>query len=437
MRLLGVVIANGYSSEVRDFANIVAERGSWYEPLILFHEHANPHEKDRGAADEFEQQANTQTFRFDSGWRRNDDGLRSIMAKAGSWAALHVQLPRLIAIARRFRPDIVYSSQQRWDSHAASILAQAVNVPHVIHLHYTVGPSLGLEVLRRMKSAAAVFCVSDYIRQQALEYGMSDARLLVLPNTMRPFPDPAPGTPESVRHELGIPNGARLFSFFARLAPGKGHADALRAFARVVQEDSRARLIIAGDGPLQRSIENLVASLSLGERVKLLGYRKDVPALLVASDAFIHPSLGEPFGLSILEAMAAAKPVIAYRDGGPSEVIQDGGILVAPGDIAGLAEAMLRLGRDPELAARMGRIAKRDVEIRFNPKTEADRFGAFLRAIAAGTSSAVDFALGQLPGCVDKETQGRGTLGTAGEVKEESRDRRSVGLEDAPEPASS
>jgi hypothetical protein len=52
MRLLGVVIANGYSSEVRDFANIVAERGSWYDPLILFHEHANPHEKDRGAADE-------------------------------------------------------------------------------------------------------------------------------------------------------------------------------------------------------------------------------------------------------------------------------------------------------------------------------------------------------------------------------------------------
>ena len=176
-----------------------------------------------------------------------------------------------------------------------------------------------------------------------------------------------------------------LFSFVARLVPGKGHADALRAFARVVREETSARLIIAGDGPLQRSIENLAISLSIGERVKLLGYRKDVPALLAASDAFVHPSLGEPFGLSILEAMAAGRPVIAYRDGGPSEVIQDGGILVAPGDIAGLTEAMLRLARDPDLAARMGRIAQQDVEVRFNPKTEADRFGAFLCAVAAGT----------------------------------------------------
>src|SRR5258708_5280699 len=199
MRLLGVVIANGFFSEVRDFANLLAERGISYDPLVLFHKQPNPHDKDRGAAEEFERLAQTQTFRFDSGWRRNDDGHRSTIAKAGSWAALHLQLLRLIAVARRHRTDVVYSSQQRWDSHLATLLAHALGVPHVIHLHYTVGPWLGHEVLRRMRSAAAVVCVSEYIRRQAIEHGISHSRTVVLPNTMRPFPEPPSGTRESVR----------------------------------------------------------------------------------------------------------------------------------------------------------------------------------------------------------------------------------------------
>jgi glycosyltransferase involved in cell wall biosynthesis len=384
MRLLGVVIANGFFSEVRDFANLLAERGTSYDPLIFFHSGPNPHPKDVGAADDFERLARTKTFRFDSGWRRNDDGHRSSIAKAGSWATLHLQLPRLLSAARKHRPDVVYSSQQRWDCHLATLLSRALGVPHVIHLHYTVGWWLGSEVLRRMRSAAAVLCVSEYIRRQAVENGVREARTLVMPNTMRPLPPPPPGTRHAVRNELGIPEDARVFSFIARLVPEKGHDDALRAFARVAREEPSARLLIAGDGPLAESLAKLAAELSLGERAKLLGYRKDVPSLLAASDAFVHPSIHEPFGLSILEAMAAGLPSIAYRDAGPAEVIREGGFLVTPGDIDGLANAMLRLARDRALAARLGRLARQDVELRFNPKTEAARFGYFLDSICAG-----------------------------------------------------
>jgi glycosyltransferase involved in cell wall biosynthesis len=381
MRLLGVVIANGFFSEVRDFANLLAERGSSYDPLVLFHSDPNPHPKDRGAAEDFELLARTKTFRFDSGWRRNDDGHRSTIAKAGSWATLHLQFPRLLAAARRHRPDVVYSSQQRWDSHLAAMLSVALGIPHVIHLHYTVGSWLGAEVLRRMRSVAGVVCVSDFIRRQAIDHGVREGRTLVLLNTMRPLPRPLPGTREAVRIELGIPSDATVFAFVARLVAEKGHADALRAFARVAREDASAHLVIAGDGPIRDSLEKLVQEFSLGERVKLLGYRRDVPDLLAASNAFVHPSLNEPFGLSILEAMAAGLPTVAYRDAGPAEVIREGGFLVAPGDIDGLADAMLRLARDRDLAVRLGRIARRDVETRFNPKTEAARFGAFLGSL--------------------------------------------------------
>jgi glycosyltransferase involved in cell wall biosynthesis len=384
MRLLGVVIANGFFSEVRDFANLLAERGTSYDPLVLFHSEPKPHPKDQGAAEDFERLALTKTFRFDSGWRRNDDGHRSTIAKAGSWAALHLQLPRLLATARRHRPDVVYSSQQRWDSHLATLLSRTLGVPHVIHLHYTVGWWLGGEVLRRMRSAAAVLCVSEYIRRQAIEHGVREGRTIVMPNTMRPMPRPPPGTREAVRIELGIPRNATVFTFAARLVPDKGHADALRAFARVAREEPSARLLIAGDGPLADSIAKLVTELSLGDRTKLLGYRKDVPSLLAASDAFLHPSINEPFGLSILEAMAAGLPSIAYRDSGPAEIVREGGFLVTPGDIEGLSDAMLRLARDRHLAAHLGRLARQDVELRFNPNTEAARFGHFLDSICAG-----------------------------------------------------
>jgi glycosyltransferase involved in cell wall biosynthesis len=381
MRVLAVVVANGFSSEVSTFANLLRERDGAYDPLVLFHAEPNPHQKDEGAADEFERVARAPVFRFDSGWRRNDDGRRSTMAKAMSWTTLHLQLPWLLAVARRHSPDVIYSSQQRWDSHLATLLARALGVPQVIHLHYNVEPSLGIEVLHRLKTVPGLVCVSEYIRRQAIENGIAEERTEVLPNTVQPMPPPPPGTREAVRRELGIADDAPVFAFVARLAHNKGHVDTLRAFSAVARQVPSARLLVAGDGPFSRMLEKLVRELSLEGHVHLLGHRKDVPALLAASDAFVHPSRQEPFGLSILEAMAAGLPAIAYREGGPAEVIREGGLLVEPGDVKALAEAICRLARDRELSERLGRIARQDVLARFNPKVQAFRFASFLGSV--------------------------------------------------------
>jgi glycosyltransferase involved in cell wall biosynthesis len=374
-------VANGFSSEVRTFANLLAERDGAYDPLVLCHVDPNPHPKDAGAADDFERVARAPMFRFDSGWRRNDDGRRSRMAKAKSWTALHLRLPWLLAVARRHRPDVIYSSQQRWDSHLASLLSRTLGVPHVIHLHYTIGPWLGTEVLRRLKTVAGVICVSDYIRKQAIASGVAQERIEVLPNTMRPLPPAAPGSRDALRSELGIAESALVFAFVARLVPGKGHVDTLHAFSRVARDIPTARLLVVGDGPLAGALEALVRELSLEERVHLLGHRRNVPALLAASDAFVHPSREEPFGLSILEAMAAGLPPIAYREAGPAEVIGEGGLLVDPGDVTALAGAMSLLARDPELRRRLGSISLEDVKARFSPKVEALKFASFLGSV--------------------------------------------------------
>jgi glycosyltransferase involved in cell wall biosynthesis len=94
----------------------------------------------------------------------------------------------------------------------------------------------------------------------------------------------------------------------------------------------------------------------------------------------VHPSREEPFGLSILEAMAAGLPAIAYREAGPAEVIREGGFLVEPGDLAALADAMCRL-EDPELRKRLGAISRQDVNARFSPKIQALRFACFLSSV--------------------------------------------------------
>ncbi len=390
MKLLGVVIANGFSPEARVFASLLRERKGRYQSLVLHHDPPNPHPKDAGAPDDFERAAKSPVVRFDAGWRRNDEGQRSLPAKIGSRAMMYAQLPRLVLEARRYQPDLVYSSQQHWDSGVAGTLARALRKPQVVHLHYTVGPWLGRSALRALSGAEGVVCVSEFIGRQARAHGVPDDRLCVIPNTLRVPPALPDGTRASVRRDLRIADEASVFTFVARLAEGKGHADALEAFAMVAPENPDAHLLVVGDGPLRSSLESLAHRLSLGERARFLGFRRDVNALLTASDAFVHPSRDEPFGLSILEAAALGLPTIAYRDAGPSEIVQDGetGILAPLGDKKALAAAMARLIREPDPRRMMGNRARSDVETRFAPERQADRFADFLlRVSTAGRST--------------------------------------------------
>jgi glycosyltransferase involved in cell wall biosynthesis len=153
-----------------------------------------------------------------------------------------------------------------------------------------------------------------------------------------------------------------------RLVPGKGLPELIRAFAIVAGDAPAAVLRIAGDGPEGSALESLVRQLGLGGRVELLGEILDMPAFWRACDVAATPStLPESFGLTALEAMACAKPVVAAAHGGIVEVVMDGvtGRLVAPGSVDELAGALRAYAGDADERQRHGLAGRERCEAAF------------------------------------------------------------------------
>jgi glycosyltransferase involved in cell wall biosynthesis len=168
------------------------------------------------------------------------------------------------------------------------------------------------------------------------------------------------GRPEQYRV---IPNGVDVMRFGAarepvpgrvlflgRLAPQKRPDLALRALARV----PGAELQLANDGPDRAALERLAAELGISDRVRFLGYRDDVPALLARTSCLLVTSDYEGGSLVVPEAMAAGVPVVATRAGGVEEVLDGGGLVVGRGDVEAVADALSRMLGDAAEAARLG-----------------------------------------------------------------------------------
>lgn len=164
----------------------------------------------------------------------------------------------------------------------------------------------------------------------------------------------------AAREALGLCPADRVAVIVARLFPEKNHRLLLAAFAEAVERVPDAKLLIVGDGIEQKAIEEVIAKLNLGQRVEMLGVRRDIPQILAGADVFVLSSDREGLPISVLEAMAAGLPVIATRVGDLPLVVKDGrtGVLVPRRGAAELGEAMARLLGDAELGARMGRAGR-------------------------------------------------------------------------------
>jgi len=174
----------------------------------------------------------------------------------------------------------------------------------------------------------------------------------------------APTAPEAgLRGQLGVPEGAPLAMIVAALRPEKNHELFLRAASRVTQQLPEARFLIVGDGPRRSELEELSRSLGIQDRVLFLGTRSDIPRLLAISDVLVLSSHMEANPVSILEALACGKPVVAPRVGSIPETIEDGmnGYLFPAGDEAQLAARLGHLLECPEQAQRMGAIGRERV----------------------------------------------------------------------------
>jgi glycosyltransferase involved in cell wall biosynthesis len=211
-----------------------------------------------------------------------------------------------------------------------------------------------------------VICVSHATQVRGLRYKLAPPQKLV---TIRngidptPFMTAHPDAAESLRRELGIAPTALLIGTTNRLAPQKDVKTLLRAVARLVEllGSREFVLLLAGEGSETPTLRQLCSSLDIERHVRFLGLRRDIPALLSALDVFVTTSLWEGLSVSVLEAMAAAKPIVATDIEANAEVIEHErtGLVVPVQSPQQVASAIARFAGDSSFAARCGADARR------------------------------------------------------------------------------
>ncbi|MCS6912734.1 MAG: glycosyltransferase [Myxococcales bacterium] len=172
----------------------------------------------------------------------------------------------------------------------------------------------------------------------------------------------------AARAELGAGPGHVLVGSLGRLVEQKDYPTQLAAFAAARKDVPELRMVLLGDGPLRAELVQQATALGILDGVHLAGHREDVARCLRALDIFLLASKFEPFGVAVLEAMAAGLPIVATRVNEIPEIVPDGrcGLLVPRQDPLAMAAALVRLGRDEELRRRMGEQARREAKERFS-----------------------------------------------------------------------
>ena len=217
--------------------------------------------------------------------------------------------------------------------------------------------------------ADAVVAVSDDVAQQLKNvFHLAPSKIKVIINGIdveaihRTQPNP-----ELMPSLCALP-GQRLITSVGRLMPPKGHGYLIAAMPYLIHLADNVRLLLAGDGDLKESLEQLSLDLKVRDVISFLGSRSDVPDILALSDVFVLPSISEGTSMALLEAMAGSRPIVATDIPGNRDVLrhEHNCLLVPPGNPEKLAEAISFLLNHPQIAAAYGKNAYQDVCQRFN-----------------------------------------------------------------------
>ena len=259
---------------------------------------------------------------------------------------------------------------------AAAALRRVPAVVATVHLYVErlMNWNVRLQVQAVGTGVHRYLAVSRHVRDRlAAGAGVPEHKLRVVPNGIDPATLARSADPALRTRLAGAPDRPLVLTA-ARLSPQKA-IDVLLSAAALVPD---AVFIIAGDGPERSGLEARAHALGIAPRVRFLGARDDVPELLAICDLFVLPSLFEGLPLSVLEAMAAGKPVVATRIPGTDEAVADGetGLLVTPGDAPALAAAIRAFLSDPVRARRAGEAGQDRVRTQFSARAMVDGVAA-------------------------------------------------------------
>lgn len=239
--------------------------------------------------------------------------------------------------------------------------------------HFPDVPSRKQMVVNRLmlRSCDRLIGCGSAVRQALIDNeGLPESRVEVIYNgvDLSAFGKPSAGARERIRAEFGFASTDFVAVLVARLHELKDHQTALRAVDEARRQIPGLRLLLAGDGDQRAAIEQTIQKRGLAQTVTLAGTRKDIADLLAASDVFLMSSISEGIPLTVIEAMAARRPVVSTSVGGIPELIEHGvtGLLAASGDSASLAAFLVELYRRPDHRERMANVAARYVVEKFS-----------------------------------------------------------------------
>jgi glycosyltransferase involved in cell wall biosynthesis len=305
---------------------------------------------------------------------------------------------RLARLIRKERPQILHTHTAKAGTvgRVAARLAGSRKPPIVVHtfhghvLRGYFGPvrTLLFRLLERWLAAGttALIAVSPQVRDDLVSLGVAPRERFVvirlgieLDERVAPEED---GRGESRRY-LGIPGDRFAVGWIGRMTAVKRTDDVLIAFKSLRDSGVDAVLCMVGDGPDRLPLEQRAQELGVARDTVFLGYQEDVAPFYAAFDVLVLPSGNEGTPVTVIEALAAERPVVATRVGGVPDVVRDGedGFLVEAGATEDLADRLGRLARDPALRARMGKKGRERVLPRYAVKRLVDDVDELYRSL--------------------------------------------------------
>jgi glycosyltransferase involved in cell wall biosynthesis len=277
---------------------------------------------------------------------------------------------RLSRLIKQLRPDVVHAHDPHGVAMAALALSMSTQLskPPLLASRRVDFHLKGNSLSRwKYRQVDCFICASEAIRRMLVADGVPEARTVTVHEGIDlGRVDAAP--PAKLHEELWLPHHAPIVGNVAALVPHKGQRHLVEAAALVVRQVPDARFVIAGEGELRDALERQVREHHLEKHVFLAGFRPDVLSLHKAFDIFVMSSVTEGLGTSVLDAMAAGKPVVGTTAGGIPESVVDGetGLLVPPRDHQRMAEVIVTLLKDPALRTRMGEAGRARAQARFS-----------------------------------------------------------------------
>ncbi len=288
---------------------------------------------------------------------------------------------RLARLIRQVRPTILHTHTAKAGTvgRVAALLAGDARPPIVVHtfhghvLRGYFGPakSAVFRVLERLlaKATTVLVAVSPEVRDDLVRLGVAPAEKFTVVRLGIELEQRVASTVprEEVRRRLGIAPERFVVGWIGRMTGVKQTHDLLAALADLRAGGVDAGLLVVGDGPDRSGFEERARDLGLVRHCLFLGYQEDVAPWYAAMDAVALPSGNEGTPVTVIEALAAGKPVVAYEVGGVPDVVREGvdGFLVEPGSTSDMAERLAQLAADPELRRRLGEAGRERVLERY------------------------------------------------------------------------